>query len=160
MIQQRISTESEKPKPKRRARRKPKKLEVKAVVYKARRGPKGYKFPVELAENFGTVGLNQSEIAGILGVTLRTVQREFEKADKSEFVVAYQKGAANMRNGLRKTLLQRATKGGSDAALIFALKNYCGMRDKQEVDHSGEIKVNVTMGGKAFKKPPKWLKCN
>lgn len=139
-------------------------LEIAAVIPKARRGPGGFVFPVKMAEKFGRAGLAQQDIADILSVDLKTVQREFNQKKESEFVLAYKRGAANLRNSLRNKLLDVATSAvpskGQVTALIFALKNYCGMADKQEVEHAGEVQVNVTMGGKAFKRPPKWLKEN
>lgn len=133
-------------------------LEIAAVIPKARRGPKGFVFPVEMAETFGELGMTHQEIADLFGITRMSVEREFAKDNKSDFVTAYKRGYANLRQNLRRHLITRAAD--SDAALIFALKNYCGMRDKHEVEHAGEVQVNVTMGGKAFKRPPKWLKEN
>lgn len=133
-------------------------LEIAAVIPKARRGPHGFVFPVELAEGYGEIGMSHEEIAHTLMIDRATVEREFKKGKKSEFATAFKKGYANLRKNLRRHLITRSAD--SDAALIFALKNYCGMRDKHEVEHAGEVQVNVTMGGKAFKRPPKWLKEN
>jgi len=93
-----------------------------AVIESPRRGPKGFNFPVALAERFGKVGLSYHEIAEILGVSKRTVQREFDKGQKSEFVTAYKKAFAETKFDLRKRLLERTEV--SDTALIFALKNF------------------------------------
>lgn len=127
-----------------------------AVVEKARRGPKGFTMPVGLAEGFGQLGLTQADIADFLKVSRKTVEREFQKQDNSEFVREYRKGRASTNRSLRMKLLQRALREDRDSLLQFALKNYCNMKDTAEVDHQGQISVNVTMGGEAIKQP-KWM---
>ena len=136
-----------------------KEAELKAVVIKARRGPGGYTFPVGLADGFGRVGLSYREMAEILGVSKRTVQREFDKGEKSEFVTTYTKALGATKISLRARLLERAHS--SDTALIFALKNYCQMRDRPELaaPAKDEVKeIRVSMGGKTVSQP-KWMTC-
>jgi hypothetical protein len=53
-------------------------------------------------------------------------------------------------------LLRRAIKEDRDSLLQFALKNFCGMKEQVEVENSGEVTVNITMGGKEVSLP-KWL---
>ena len=133
--------------------------EVIAVIKKPRRGPGGYKFPVGLADGFGRVGLSYREMAEILGVSKRTVQREFDKGEKSEFVTTYTKALGETKMSLRARLLERAHS--SDTALIFALKNYCQMRDRPELatPAKNEVKeIRVSMGGKTVSQP-KWMTC-
>ena len=133
--------------------------EVIAVISKPRRGPGGYRFPVGLAAGFGKVGLSYREISEILGISKRTVQREFDKGEKSEFVTTYTKALGETKMRLRSRLLERAHS--SDTALIFALKNYCQLRDRPELlSHpTDEVKeVRVSMGGKAVTQP-KWMIC-
>jgi hypothetical protein len=127
-----------------------------AVVEKARRGPKGFTMPVGLAEGFGQLGLTQADIADFLKVSRKTVEREFQKQDDSEFVREYRKGRASTNRSLRMKLLQRALREDRDSLLQFALKNYCNMKDTAEIDHQGQISVNVTMGGEVVKQP-KWM---
>ena len=132
---------------------------IKAVVRKPRRGPGGYMFPVGLAEGFGKVGLSYREISEILGISKRTVQREFDKGEKSEFVTTYTKALGETKTMLRARLLERAHS--SDTALIFALKNYCQMRDRPELaaPAKDEVKeIRVSMGGKTVSQP-KWMTC-
>jgi hypothetical protein len=127
-----------------------------AVIESPRRGPKGFNFPVAMAERFGKVGLSYYEIAEILGVSKRTVQREFNKGLKSEFVTAYKKASAETKFDLRKRLLERSEV--SDTALIFALKNFCGFSDRPKNDsvENGEININILENGKPAKEPS-WL---
>jgi len=127
-----------------------------AVVETARRGPGGYTMPVGLAEGFGQLGLTQADIADFLKVSRKTVEREFQKGEASEFVREYRKGRASTNRSLRMKLLQRALREDRDSLLQFALKNYCGMKETAEVDHQGQISVNVTMGGQVIKQP-KWM---
>ena len=136
-----------------------KEAELKAVVIKPRRGPGGYTFPVGLADGFGRVGLSYREMAEILGVSKRTVQREFDKGEKSEFVTTYTKALGATKMSLRARLLERAQS--SDTALIFALKNYCQMRDRPEMATSPKDavkEIRVSMGGKILQQP-KWMTC-
>jgi AraC-like DNA-binding protein len=128
-----------------------------AVIESPRRGPKGFNFPVALAERFGKVGLSYHEIAEILGVSKRTVQREFDKGQKSEFVTAYKKAFAETKFDLRKRLLERTEV--SDTALIFALKNFCGFSDRPKNDElrDGELTINILQDGKPAKEPD-WLR--
>ncbi len=127
-----------------------------AVVEKARRGPRGFTMPVGLAEGFGQLGLTQADVAGFLKVSKKTVEREFQKGEESEFVREYRKGKASTNRSLRMKLLQRALREDRDSLLQFALKNFCGMKEQVEVENSGEVTVNITMGGKDLKMP-KWL---
>ena len=91
--------------------------------------------------------------------TKRTVQRGFDKGEKSEFVATYTKALGETRTMLRALLLERAHS--SDTALIFALKNYCQMRDRPEMatPAKDEVKeIRVSMGGKTVSQP-KWMTC-
>lgn len=128
-----------------------------AVIETPRRGPRGFHFPIALAERFGKVGLSYYEIAEILGVSKRTVQREFNKGLKSEFVTAYKKAFAESKFELRKRLIERSEV--SDTALIFALKNFCGFSDRPKDDglENGELTIKIFENGKPAKEP-EWLK--
>ena len=112
--------------------------------------------PVEMAHGFGQLGLTQANVADILGISRRTVEREFAKGDDSNFVREYRRGRANTERSIRMKILQRAIKEDKDNVLLFAAKNYCGMKEAAEVDHQGQISVNVTMGGEVIKQP-KWM---
>ena len=112
--------------------------------------------PAGLAEGFGQLGLTQADIADFLKVSRKTVEREFQKAENSEFVREYRKGRASTNRSLRMKLLQRALREDRDSLLQFALKNYCNMKDAAEVDHQGQIAINGTMGGEIVKQP-KWM---
>lgn len=117
---------------------------------------KPYKeMPVHMAEGFGQLGLTQADIAGILKVSVKTVNREFVKPD-SEFATEYRKGKSKTAQSLRMKLLKRAITDERDSLLQFALKNFCGMKDHAEIEHGGEMTVNITMGGKSVD-VPKWL---
>lgn len=126
------------------------------VAKKSSKAGKPYKpLPVEMAEGFGQLGLTQADIAGILKISVKTVNREFVKPD-SEFAAEYRKGKAKTSQSLRMKLLRRAIKEDRDSLLQFALKNFCGMKEQVEVENSGEVTVNITMGGKEVSLP-KWL---
>lgn len=112
--------------------------------------------PVEMANGLGQLGLTQADIADLLGVSRRTIEREFAKGDSSDFVREYRKGRANTNRSIRMKILQRAIKDDKDNVLLFAAKNYCGMKEAAEVDHQGQITVSVTMAGEVIKQP-KWM---
>jgi hypothetical protein len=136
--------------------RTPKTDSKRPVAKKTRKAGKPYKpLPVEMAAGFGQLGLTQADIAGILKISVKTVNREFVKPD-SEFASEYRKGKAKTSQSLRMKLLQRAIKEDRDSLLQFALKNFCGMKEQVEVENSGEVTVNITMGGKEIE-IPKWL---
>ena len=125
-----------------------------AVIETPRRGPRGFHFPIALAERFGKVGLSYSELAEILGISKRTVQREFDKGEKSEFVTAYKKALGGTKTTLRERLLERSKV--SDTALIFALKNYCRFSDRPQDEEKEKVQIEITSRGKPVK-TPKWL---
>ena len=112
--------------------------------------------PVEMAHGFGQLGLTFDDMADILGISRRTVAREFSEGEASDFVTEYRRGRANTNRSIRMKILQRAIKEDKDNVLLFAAKNYCGMKETAEVDHQGQISVNVTMGGEVVKQP-KWM---
>lgn len=113
-------------------------------------------FDPKMGEQFGMMHLTQEKIAYIMGVSPSTVVREFARKN-SPFVMAYNFGKAQIEKNLRAKLLERALKEDRDGLLVFALKNFCGMSDKLDTEHTGELTVNLTMGGKSIKEP-EWLK--
>jgi len=121
-----------------------------------KRGRQSFEMPIDAAESFGKMGFTQKDIADFLRVNVKTISREFTK-ENSEFRELYNKGRAITAKSLRMKLLQRAIHDDRDQLLIFALKNFCGMSDKMELDNNGEIHVHVTMDGKPIKEPA-WLK--
>jgi hypothetical protein len=120
-----------------------------------KKGRQSFEMPIEMAEAFGKMGFTQKDIADFLNVTVKTISREFNKQN-SEFRDLYNKGRAITAKSLRMKLLQRAIHEDRDQLLVFALKNFCGMSDKMELDNSGEVHVHVTMDGKDIK-IPQWL---
>jgi hypothetical protein len=74
------------------------------------------------------IGLSAEEIGALLDVSGDTILRRFEE----ELKIGIQK-----RNAcLKSELFRRATVEKSDAALIFALKSWCGMSDRPTAENS------------------------
>lgn len=130
----------------------------KQVVFRAdkAKGRQAFVMPIELAESFGKLGMTHKDIADFLFVTEKTIWREFNRKN-SEFKKRYNKGRAVTAQSLRMKLLTRAVKDDRDQLLIFALKNFCGMSDKVDVENTGEVTINILHEGKAMKEP-EWLK--
>jgi len=57
--------------------------------------------PVEMAHGFGQLGLTFDDMADLLGISRRTVAREFSEGEASDFVTEYRKGRANTNRSIR-----------------------------------------------------------
>lgn len=91
------------------------------------------------------VQATQAEIAAELHVTVRTLQNAIKRDAKVR--EAYENGRLRGKASLRRMLIKRAN-AGSDACLIFALKNICGMSDRVQSEVTGRdggpLKVSTT----------------
>ena len=89
-------------------------------------------------EAIASLGLIDEEIAVILGISPRTLNY-WKK--KPEFLQSLKKGKLKADVQVTKRLYENA-KNGDNTAIIFWLKNRRPdlWRDKQEVEHSGEVK--------------------
>lgn len=112
----------------------------------AKTGPKPWaenhpNLPIDQAEEMGKLRLSQANIAALCNVDERTVQREFAKGDKSEFVCRYKRGEMDWCQQLRAAMAKRALNG-SDALAIFMAKNDLGMTDRPLVEiHNTQVTV-------------------
>jgi hypothetical protein len=88
--------------------------------------------PVEV-EKMAAVGCTPEEIGGILNCSARTVDQRFCKP--------FKKGQQKLRHTLKRVLLREAVTGNT-AALIFAAKVYCGLREPR--DDAVTVNVNQT----------------
>ena len=86
--------------------------------------PKIY-LDLEILKNLASIGCPDYEIAGVMGVSARTLQRNY-----AEIIDQYkEKGKAS----LRKKMWDKAMRGqGNDKLLIWLSKNELNMRDKIE----------------------------
>jgi hypothetical protein len=84
-------------------------------------------------EKLCALHVTDEEIAGFLGVSLRTFAR---RKRQPAFVEATERGKAKGRLSLRRSLWNLAMKG-NPAANIFLAKNLLGYRDVMSNEHSG-----------------------
>ena len=85
----------------------------------------------ETVEKLASIQCTQEEIANILGLSVRTLQRD------EEFCRLYKKGQEDGKMSLRRTQFKIAEKGNASMA-IFLGKQYLGQRDmpdKEETDN-------------------------
>ena len=115
-------------------------------------GRRRIKWDLQVVEALGYLKASHETLAYILGVSTTTIEREFKKRN-SGFVGAYKKGLAQQRRNLVSLLIAKA-EAGDTAALIFALKNFCGFADK--VESSGEQSLRIVVEGKS--EPPRYLR--
>lgn len=80
-----------------------------------------------LCENLAKIQCTQEEIAQILGVSTRTLQRD------EEFCRIYKKGQDQGRMSLRRQQFKSA-ESGNVTMQIWLGKQYLGQRDRSEID--------------------------
>lgn len=98
----------------------------------AKRGRKKIEIDKKEVEKLAGLGCTVEEIAEFLGVSKRTLERNF--------VAAINKGREHVKISLKKKQFDVAMKGNV-SMLIWLGKNYLGQKDK--VDASGNISVVV-----------------
>ena len=91
-------------------------------------GPKEVEIDLELLERLSLIQCSVQEMALILGVSVDTLSRRY-----ADFI---QKHRAGGKRSLKRKLFEMAMQGNIPA-LIFSLKNWCGM-----VDSKAEITIN------------------
>ena len=96
-------------------------------------------------EKLGELGLTDTEVAYMLGIDRATLYRY--KKDNQQFCDSLKKGKDKADAEVVRALYNKAT-GGDTTAMIFWLKNrrVKDWRDKQEVQHSGDMDINITIG--------------
>ena len=84
---------------------------------------------LDIVGNLASIGCTQEEIASVVGVSARTLQRNF-----AEIIDRFKnKGKAS----LRKKMYEKAMKG-NDKLLIWLSKNYLNMVDKVHTTNTTE----------------------
>jgi DNA-binding CsgD family transcriptional regulator len=79
---------------------------------------------------FAQYGMTDVEMCSILEISLSTL---------NNFRSIIQKGRANLSKSIKRTQLEVALKERDKTMLIWVGKQYAGQKDKQDIDHSGEI---------------------
>jgi hypothetical protein len=85
-------------------------------------------------EQLAGVGCTPEEIGLLLDASSRTITRNYDRP--------FQKGQSKLRHTLKRTLFKEATSGNT-AALIFATKVYCGLKETADTT----INVSATAVG-------------
>ena len=100
---------------------------------RARAGRKRVKVDMAEVEKLCALNCTDAEIAGFIGVSLRTFAR---RKQQPAFAEAMERGRSKGKLTLRRSLWNLAMKG-NPAANIFLAKNLLGMRDVMSNEHSG-----------------------
>ena len=96
----------------------------------------------KIVEELSNIQCTQEEIASVLNISVRTLQRD------EEFCRIYKNGMDNGKMSLRR-MQWGAAKQGNTTMLVWLGKQYLGQTDKQDVTHN--IKANdFTESIKAF----------
>jgi len=85
-------------------------------------------------EQLASVGCTPEEIGLLFDASPRTIHRRFG--------IPFQKGVSKLRHTLKRELFKQATSGNT-AALIFATKVYCGLKETPDTT----INVSATAVG-------------
>ncbi len=96
-------------------------------------GRKAVHIDLEQVEKLAAIQCTEAEIASVLGVSERTIER---RKQQSDFAEAMARGKARGRVSLRRNLWSLANKG-QPAANIFLAKNLLGYKDYLTNEHSG-----------------------
>lgn len=105
-------------------------------------GRKAVHIDLEQVEKLAAIQCTEVEIASVLGVSVRTIERRKQQAD---FAEAMERGKARGRVSLRRNLYSLANKG-QPAANIFLAKNILGYKDYLSNEHSGPDGGPIVIG--------------
>jgi len=101
-----------------------------------KRGRKPIEIDYDKAEKLAAIMCTQSEIASVLGVSLALLEHD------PEFIRIHKKGMEQGKASLRR-MQYGAASNGNATMLIWLGKQHLGQRDKQDIEHSGEIDQTV-----------------
>lgn len=89
------------------------------------------------------IGLTEAQIAASLGISTPTFERR--KKDDEQFLRTLKEGKAAGIGKVTNALFKGAVDGDKTAAQIFFLKNRAKWSDRQEVEHSGAVGLEVQL---------------
>ncbi len=93
----------------------------------------------EKAESLAAQGLTQDQLALVLGMGARTLYEK--KGAFPQLSQSIKKGQAQGVEAVTNKLFEKAREG-DNTAMIFYLKNRAGWKDKQEIEHTGDMSNN------------------
>jgi len=100
------------------------------------RGRPKINIDLNLVEQLATIQCTQEEIAQVLGVSVRTLQRN------KEFCQLYKKGQDEGRASLRR-YQWKAAAGGDRTMLVWLGKQYLSQSDATTTKHTGDIGITI-----------------
>ena len=99
---------------------------------------------IEKAEIFGRFRASYATMADYFGCCERTIQREFDKGEESNFCQSYKKALSNTKMRLSESQFKYALEG-SVPLLIWLGKQYLDQKDKVEnSDLVTDRNINIT----------------
>lgn len=104
--------------------------------------------PVDQAEGWGYLHATHTEMAGLCGVSSKTIQREFESEPETEFVQLYKRGQQKSKINLRRRMITKALDMDNAAISIFTAKNILNWTDKTEATNEQTVIVRNELGPK------------
>jgi hypothetical protein len=105
-------------------------------------GRKPVNIDLEQVEKLAAIQCTEAEIASVIGVSIRTIERRKQQPD---FADAMERGKARGRVSLRRNLWSLANKG-QPAANIFLAKNLLGYKDYVANELSGPNGGPIAIG--------------
>ncbi len=82
------------------------------------------------------------DVAAYFDCSEDTVERRCQEYGNCTFAEFRDKNMVHTRLSLVRKAVEKA-EAGDNTMLIFSLKNLCGWRDKQEVEHTGGVKLQA-----------------
>lgn len=90
----------------------------------------------ETVEKLASIMCTQEEIASYLDLSIRKLQQD------EEFMRVYKRGIDKGKMSVRRSQYKMVEAGNATMA-IWLGKQYLGQRDKQDIEHSGGLDLNV-----------------
>ena len=94
----------------------------------------------DLVSKLAMIQCTQEELAEVLGISVRTLQRD------KEFCRVFKKGIESGKSSLRR-LQWKTAEAGNATMQIWLGKQYLRQTDKQELGVSGELEITVDVIG-------------
>lgn len=106
----------------------------------AKRGAKPRPIDYDQVEKFARIQCTEYEIAALIGMSDDGFRKR--KAADPELVGALKKGYETGKASIRR-LQYKGAEAGNPTMLIWMGKQYLGQRDKQDIDQTGSLTVNI-----------------
>lgn len=98
-------------------------------------------FDLEILKGLAEIQCTYQEIAAVFNVSTETIERRMK--NDTVFCALVKKGYETGKTSLRRKQYEKAI-GGNTTMLIWLGKQYLGQTDKQDVNATGDLTINVT----------------